>query len=76
MLPLLADHVSDDQLTPREVRVPRLIADGKANKEIAAQLSLSEETVRRQVRNILSKLGVTDRTQAAMVGLKRGIIEL
>ena len=72
----LAEHVSDDQLTPGEVRVLRLIADGKANKEIAARLSLSEETVKWQVRNILSKLGVTDRTQAAMVGLKRGIIEL
>jgi DNA-binding NarL/FixJ family response regulator len=72
----LAEHVWDDQLTPGEVRVLRLIADGKANKEIAAQLSLSEETVKWQVRNILSKLGVTDRTQAAMVGLKRGIIEL
>jgi DNA-binding NarL/FixJ family response regulator len=56
--------------------VLRLIAEGKANKEIAARLSLSEETVKWQVRNILSKLGVTDRTQAAMVGLKRGIIEL
>jgi DNA-binding NarL/FixJ family response regulator len=72
----LAEHVSDDQLTPGEVRVLRLIADGKANKEIAARLSLSEETVKWQVRNILSKLGVTDRTQAAMVGLKRGIIEI
>ena len=68
--------MSDDQLTPGEIRVLRLIADGKANKEIAARLSLSEETVKWQVRNILSKLGVTDRTQAAMVGLKRGIIEL
>lgn len=72
----LAEHVSDDQLTPGEVRVLRLIAEGKANKEIAARLSLSEETVKWQVRNILSKLSVTDRTQAAMVGLKRGIIEL
>ena len=72
----LAEHVSDDRLTPGEVRVLRLIAEGKANKEIAARLSLSEETVKWQVRNILSKLGVTDRTQAAMVGLKRGIIEL
>ena len=72
----LAEHVSDDRLTPGEVRVLRLIAEGKANKEIAARLSLSDETVKWQVRNILSKLGVTDRTEAAMVGLKRGIIEL
>lgn len=72
----LAEHMSDDQLTPGEVRVLRLIADGKANKEIATRLSLSEETVKWQVRIILSKLGVRDRTQAAMAGLRRGIIEL
>ena len=72
----LAEHVADDPLTAAEVRVLRLIAAGQANKEIANELSLSEETVKGQVRNILSKLGVKDRTQAAMVGLKRGIIEL
>jgi len=72
----LAEHLADDPLTPAEVRVLRLIAEGNANKEIARQLSLSEETVKGQVRNILSKLGTKDRTQAAMVGLKRGIIEL
>jgi len=71
----LAEHVSDDALTPAEVRVLRLIADGNANKEIAEQLSVSEETVKGQVRNILSKLGAKDRTHAAMIGLKRGIIE-
>jgi DNA-binding NarL/FixJ family response regulator len=71
----LAEHVSDDALTPAEVRVLRLIAEGNANKEIAEQLSVSEETVKGQVRNILSKLGAKDRTQAAMIGLKRGIIE-
>jgi len=53
----LAEHVTDDALTPAEVRVLRLIAEGNANKEIAAQLSISEETVKGQVRNILSKLG-------------------
>ncbi|HEX8892760.1 MAG TPA: response regulator transcription factor [Terriglobales bacterium] len=72
----LAEHVSDEALTPAEVRVLRLIADGKANKEIAAKLSLSEDTVKRQVHSILSKLGVKDRTHAAMVGVRRGIIEL
>ena len=72
----LAEHVADDLLTPAEVRVLRLIAEGNANKEIARQLSLSEETVKGQVRNILGKLGAKDRTHAAMVGLKRGIIEL
>jgi len=71
----LAEHATDDALTPAEVRVLRLIADGNANKEIAAQLSISEETVKGQVRNILSKLGANDRTHAAMIGIKRGIIE-
>ena len=71
----LAEHATDDALTPAEIRVLRLIAQGNANKEIASQLSLSEETVKGQVRNILSKLGAKDRTHAAMIGFKRGIIE-
>jgi len=71
----LAEHVTDDALTPAEIRVLRLIAEGNANKEIAAQLSVSEETVKGQVRNMLSKLGANDRAHAAMIGLKRGIIE-
>jgi DNA-binding NarL/FixJ family response regulator len=71
----LAEHATDDALSPAEIRVLRLIADGNANKEIAAQLSVSEETVKGQVRNILSKLGAKDRTHAAMIGLRRGIIE-
>ena len=71
----LAEHATDDTLTPAEIRVLRLIAQGNANKEIARQLSLSEETVKGQVRNILSKLGAKDRTHAAMIGFKRGIID-
>jgi DNA-binding NarL/FixJ family response regulator len=71
----LAEHATDDALTPAEIRVLNLIAAGNANKVIAAQLSISEETVKGQVRNILSKLGANDRTHAAMIGLKRGIIE-
>jgi DNA-binding NarL/FixJ family response regulator len=72
----LAEHAGDDALTPAEVRVLRLIADGYANKEIGARLSISEETIKSQVRNILSKLNANDRTHAAMIGLRRGIIEL
>lgn len=72
----LAEHVSDDPLTATEISVLQLIAEGKANKEIARALSSSEATVKWQVRTILSKLGVQDRTHAAMIGLKRGIIEL
>ena len=71
----LAEHATDDALTAAEIRVLRLIAQGNANKEIARALALSEETVKGQVRNILSKLGAKDRTHAAMIGFKRGIIE-
>lgn len=71
----LAEHTADDMLTETETRVLRLIAQGKANKEIARIMSSTETTVKWQVRTILSKLGVQDRTQAAMVGLRRGIIE-
>jgi DNA-binding NarL/FixJ family response regulator len=72
----LAEHAADDALTPGEISVLRLIAAGNANKLIADQLSITEETVKGRVKNILSKLGANDRTHAAMIGLKRGIIEL
>src|SRR5215468_1865402 len=71
----LAEHATDDALTPTEVEVLRLIAAGNANKQIAAQLSITEETVKGRVKNILSKLGANDRTHAAMIGVKRGIIQ-
>jgi DNA-binding NarL/FixJ family response regulator len=72
----LADHAADDDLTPREIAVLRLIASGNANKVIAAELSITEETVKSHVTSILSKLGANDRTHAVTIGLKRGIIEL
>jgi DNA-binding NarL/FixJ family response regulator len=72
----LAEHATDDALTKAEIDVLRLIAAGNANKQIADQLSITEETVKGRVRNILSKLGANDRTHAAMIGLKRGIIQL
>jgi DNA-binding NarL/FixJ family response regulator len=71
----LAEHATDDPLTPGEISVLRLIAAGNANKQIAGQLSVTEETVKGRVKNILSKLGANDRTHAAMIGIKRGIIE-
>ena len=71
----LAEHATDDALTPGEISVLRLIAAGNANKQIADQLSITEETVKGRVKNILSKLGANDRTHAAMIGIKRGIIE-
>jgi len=72
----IAEHATDDALTNGEIDVLRLIAEGKANKQIADQLSIAEETVKSRVKNILSKLDADDRTHAAMIGLKRGIIEL
>ena len=72
----LAAHATDDALTPAEVEVLRLIAAGNANKQIAHLLSVTEETVKGRVKNILSKLNASDRTHAATIGLKRGIIEL
>ena len=72
----LADHAADEDLTSRELDVLRLIAAGNANKEIAAQLSIGEDTVKGHVTNILAKLSANDRTHAVTIGLKRGIIEL
>jgi DNA-binding NarL/FixJ family response regulator len=72
----LAEHAMDDPLTPIEVAILRLIADGNANKQIADQLSITEETVKGRIKSILSKLKANDRTQAATIALKRGIIEL
>jgi DNA-binding NarL/FixJ family response regulator len=71
----VAEHATDDALNAGEIDVLRLIAGGNANKEIAGQLSVPEETVKGRVRSILAKLGAKDRTHAAMIGLKRGIIE-
>ena len=72
----IAEHATDDALTPAEINVLRLIAAGNANRQIADQLKITEETVKSRVKSILSKLGANDRTHAAMIGMKRGIIEL
>ena len=72
----VAEHATDDPLTLAEILVLRLIAAGNANKQIADQLSITEETVKSRVKCILSKLRANDRTHAAMIGLKRGIISL
>jgi DNA-binding NarL/FixJ family response regulator len=72
----LAQHALDDALTVGEVEILKLIATGNANKQIASQLSITEETVKGRVKSILSKLNANDRTHAATIGLKRGIIEL
>jgi DNA-binding NarL/FixJ family response regulator len=71
----IAEHITDDVLTPREIDVLRLAAGGNANKEIGARLSITEESVKSHIRNILSKLRANDRTHAVTIGLKRGIID-
>jgi DNA-binding NarL/FixJ family response regulator len=72
----IAEHVTDDALTPAETSVLRLIAAGNANKQIADALSTTEESVKSRVKSILSKLGANDRTHATTIALKRGIIDL
>jgi DNA-binding NarL/FixJ family response regulator len=72
----MAEHHSGDALTSREIEVLRLIAAGNANKVIAGQLHVAEDTVKGHVRNILAKLGANDRTHAVTIALKRGILQL
>ena len=72
----LACHAGEEELTAREMEVLRLIASGSANKEIAARLSITEETVKSHITHILGKLGANDRTHAVTIGLQRGVIEL
>jgi DNA-binding NarL/FixJ family response regulator len=70
----LASHAAGQALSPSETRVLALIADGLSNKEIAARLSMTEEAVKGQIKNILAKLDARDRTHAAVIALRNGII--
>jgi len=72
----MAEHHTDDSLTEREIEVLTHVAGGRANKMIAVDLKISEETVKAHMKNILSKLGANDRTHAVTIALKRGIIEI
>jgi two-component system NarL family response regulator len=72
----LAERVSGTELTAREHEVLRLIVQGYSNKEIGNQLHISEATVKTHINNLLSKLGVSDRTQAATTALQRGLVHL
>jgi DNA-binding NarL/FixJ family response regulator len=72
----LAERMSNPALTERETDVLRLIVGGNSNKEIASALFISEATVKTHINNLLGKLGVTDRTQAATTALQRGIVHL
>lgn len=72
----LAERVSGTELTTRELEVLHLIVQGRSNKEIGNQLHISEATVKTHINNLLSKLGVSDRTQAATTALQRGLVHL
>jgi DNA-binding NarL/FixJ family response regulator len=72
----LADRMIGSELTARELDVLKLIVSGKSNKEIGTALFISEATVKTHINNLLSKLGVSDRTQAATTALQRGIVHL
>jgi DNA-binding NarL/FixJ family response regulator len=72
----IAEHVADDALSEREIDVLRRVAAGKSNKLIAAELNISEGTVKTHMKSILPKLDASDRTHAVMIALKRGILDL
>ena len=72
----LAERMAGSNLTARELEVLELIVRGQSNKEIGASLKISEATVKSHVNSLLSKLGVTDRTQAATTALQRGLVHL
>ena len=70
----LAERMGSQELTPREFEVLKQIVDGKSNKEIGAELDISEATVKTHINSLLGKLGVTDRTQAATAAIRRGMV--
>jgi len=72
----LAEHMSDDALTPREIDVLRHVATGNRNRDIGERLFISEETVKVHIKHIMDKLGAKDRTQAIAIAVRRGIIQL
>ncbi|HVP46543.1 MAG TPA: response regulator transcription factor [Bryobacteraceae bacterium] len=72
----LAEHLSDEGLTEREVEVLRHVAGGNRNRDIAERLFISEETVKVHIKHIMEKLGASDRTQAIAIAVRRGIIQL
>jgi DNA-binding NarL/FixJ family response regulator len=72
----LAEHMADDDLTARELEVLRLIQDGHRNKQIAAQLTISENTVNFHIKNLMDKLRANDRTHAVTIALRRGLLQI
>jgi len=72
----IAEHATGEDLSAREIEVLRQVAGGNPNKRVASQLGISEETVKGHMKSILSKLSANDRTHAAMIAIKRGIIDI
>jgi DNA-binding NarL/FixJ family response regulator len=72
----LAEHAGDDALTPREIEVLECVSSGHSNKGVADRLDISEDTVKTHMRNILSKLGASDRTHAVTIALRRGFLDM
>lgn len=72
----LAEHLGEEDLTPRELEVLQLIGNGSKNKQIADQLSISENTVNFHIKNIVDKLGANDRTHAVTIAVRRGLLQL
>jgi DNA-binding NarL/FixJ family response regulator len=72
----LAEHITDDALTQREVDVLRHVAGGNRNRDIGHRLFISEETIKVHIKHIMEKLGASDRTQALAIAVRRGIIQL
>lgn len=73
---ILSANFGSEELTPTETRILQQIVAGKANKEIAYDLNISENTVKTHVKNIFEKLGVSDRTSAATLAIKRGLVRI
>jgi DNA-binding NarL/FixJ family response regulator len=73
---VLAEHLGEEELTPREIEVLRLVGNGRKNKQIADQLAISENTVNFHVKNIVGKLGANDRTHAVTIAVRRGLLHL
>ncbi len=72
----LAEHMGEEQLTPRELDVLRLVQEGRRNKEIAAALNISETTVNYHIKNLLGKLAANDRGHAVTIAVRRGLLAL
>jgi DNA-binding NarL/FixJ family response regulator len=73
---LIAEHLGEEDLTTRELEVLQLIRDGRKNKQIADQLSISENTVNFHIKNIVDKLGANDRTHAVTIATRRGLLQI